>query len=91
MSVHKKTNISIDVNLDENNIPLEIKWNAPDGGVSEMDTKAVLLSLWDSNKKETLKIDLWVKEMPLDQMQLFFYSLKNELKNLFHPLNLLNK
>ena len=34
MSIHKKTNISIDVNLDENNIPLEMKWNAPDGVVS---------------------------------------------------------
>ena len=36
-----------------------MKWNAPDGGITDMDTKAVLLSLWDSNKKETLKIDLW--------------------------------
>ena len=84
MSIHKKTNISIDVNLDENNIPLEMKWNSPDGGVSEMDTKAVLLSLWDSNKKETLKIDLWVKEMPLDQMQLFFYQTLVSLSDTFY-------
>ena len=84
MSIHKKTNISIDVNLDENNIPLEMKWNAPDGGVSQMDTKAILLSLWDSNKKETLKIDLWVKEMPLDQMQLFFHQTLVSLSDTFY-------
>ena len=74
MSIHKKTNISIDVNLDENNIPLEMKWNAPDGGVSEMDTKAMLLSFWDAEQQETLKMDLWVKDMPMDQMQLFFHQ-----------------
>ena len=51
-----------------------MKWNAPDGGVSEMDTKAIL-SLWDSNKKETLKIDLWVKEMPSIKCNYFFIKL----------------
>ena len=74
MAIHKKTKITIDVNLDENNIPEEMRWTAPDGGVSDMDTKAMLLSFWDSENQETLKMDLWVKEMPVDQMQLFFHQ-----------------
>ena len=74
MAIHKKTKITIDVNLDENNVPEEMKWTAPDGGVSDMDTKAILLSFWDSENQETLKMDLWVKEMPVDQMQLFFHQ-----------------
>ena len=85
MSIHKKTNISIDVNLDENNIPLEMKWNAPDGGVSQMDTKAIFFH-YGIRIKKTLKIDLWVKEMPLDQMQLFFYQTLVSLVILFTEL-----
>lgn len=74
MAIVKKTKITIDVNLDENNIPEQMQWTAPDGGVSEMDTKAMLLSFWDAEQQETLKMDLWVKDMPMDQMQLFFHQ-----------------
>ena len=74
MAIVKNTQITIDVNLDENNIPEQMQWTAPDGGVSEMDTKAMLLSFWDAEQQETLKMDLWVKDMPMDQMQLFFHQ-----------------
>lgn len=84
MAIHKKTKITIDVNLDENNIPEEMRWTAPDGGVSDMDTKAMLLSFWDSENQETLKMDLWVKEMPADQMQLFFHQTLVSLSDTFY-------
>ena len=84
MAIHKKTKITIDVNLDENNIPEEMRWTAPDGGVSDMDTKAMLLSFWDSENQETLKMDLWVKEMPVDQMQLFFHQTLVSLIDTFY-------
>ena len=84
MAIHKKTKITIDVNLDENNIPEEMRLTAPDGGVSDMDTKAMLLSFWDSENQETLKMDLWVKEMPVDQMQLFFHQTLVSLSDTFY-------
>tara|TARA_S200000501_G_scaffold363985_1_gene395559 strand:+ start:433 stop:771 length:339 start_codon:yes stop_codon:yes gene_type:complete len=84
MAIKKKTQISIDVNLDENNIPEEMKWTASDGGVSEKKTKAVLLSFWDSENQETLKMDLWVKDMPVDQMQLFFHQTLMSLSETFY-------
>ena len=84
MAIHKKNKITIDVNLDENNIPEEMRWTAPDGGVSDMDTKAMLLSFWDSENQETLKMDLWVKEMPVDQMQLFFHQTLVSLSDTFY-------
>ena len=74
MAIVKNTQITIDVNLDENNIPEQMQWTAPDGGVSKKDTKAMLLSFWEAEQQETLKMDLWVKDMPLDQMQLFFHQ-----------------
>ena len=84
MAIHKKTKITIDVNLDENNVPEEMRWTAPDGEVSDMDTKAMLLSFWDSENQETLKMDLWVKEMPVDQMQLFFHQTLVSLSDTFY-------
>ena len=38
------------------------------------ESKALFLSVWDSEKKESLRIDLWTKEMPLDEMKIFFHQ-----------------
>ena len=70
----KKTQISFDVELDENKIPEKISWSASDGGVSDEKSKAVFLSVWNHKSQETLKIDLWTKDMPLDQMNVFFHQ-----------------
>jgi|TARA_B110000438_G_scaffold288315_1_gene321605 gliding motility-associated protein GldC len=70
----KKTQISFDVELDENKIPEKISWSASDGGVSDEESKAVFLSVWNHESQETLKIDLWTKDMPLDQMNVFFHQ-----------------
>lgn len=34
----------------------------------------MLLSIWDANNQETLRIDLWTKDMPVDQMKVFFHQ-----------------
>ena len=74
MATSKESSISIQICLDENKIPETIQWSAPDGGVENSVAKALLLSLWDSKTQETLRIDLWVKDMPIDQMQRFFHQ-----------------
>ncbi len=69
----KFSEIKFKIELDEDNIPEKILWNASDGpseGLAE--AKSVNLSLWDSEKKETLRIDLWSKEMPIDEMKRFY-------------------
>ena len=70
----KVSPISIEITLDENKVPEKIKWSAPDGGVNNENAQAMLLSLWDGEKQETLRMDLWIKEMPLDQMKIFFHQ-----------------
>ncbi len=67
----KETEITIKVKLDENNIPEEIMWSAPDGGIKDQLSKSIFLSFWDSKQKETLKMDLWTKDMPIDEMKTF--------------------
>jgi gliding motility-associated protein GldC len=66
--------IKFDVTLDENKIPESLKWTAKDGGVENQETKAIMLSVWDSKAKESLRIDLWTKDMPVDEMKIFFHQ-----------------
>lgn len=70
----RKTQITLDIELDENHIPENITWNAQDGGVEKQPTKAALISVWDDTAFEALRIDLWTKDMPVDQMKVFLYQ-----------------
>tara|TARA_B100000941_G_C28369440_1_gene481324 strand:- start:490 stop:819 length:330 start_codon:yes stop_codon:yes gene_type:complete len=81
MNNNKK--IEIDIELDENDIPKKILWSSNDGNKSKEEAKAIFLSLWDSKKIETLKIDLWVKDMPLDQMKIFYYQILRSMSDTF--------
>ena len=62
------------VELDENRVPEKLTWTAQDGGVEAEEAKAMMLSIWDANAQETLRIDLWTKDMPVDEMKLFFHQ-----------------
>lgn len=74
MGVKHNSEIKIAVGLDENRIPEKLSWSADDGGISNMESKAVMLSVWDNKEKETYKINLWTKDMPVDEMKLFFHQ-----------------
>ncbi|MBL7980649.1 MAG: gliding motility protein GldC [Flavobacteriales bacterium] len=69
----RTSDIRLSVQLDENNVPDRIEWEAEDGGVRSS-SKAVLLALWDEQEKNTLRIDLWTKEMTVDEMKAFFHQ-----------------
>ena len=74
MSNSTTSEIKFLIDLDENKIPEKLHWTAKDGGVDAEEAKAILLSIWDSKAQETLRIDLWTKEMPVDEMKLFFHQ-----------------
>lgn len=74
MAVKHTSEIKFTVGLDENKVPEEISWNAQDGGVTDAQTKAIMLSVWDSKAKDTLRMDLWTKDMPVDEMKQFFHQ-----------------
>lgn len=74
MATNKKK-INIEVELDDKNIPTDIKWNATDmEGYDEASCRAMVLSLWDHNRKDTLRLDLWTKDMTVDEMKIFFHQ-----------------
>lgn len=79
-----KSTIELQVELDENRIPEKLHWTAQDGGVKNEEAKAMMLSVWDSNAQETLRIDLWTKDMPVDEMKLFFHQTLVAMSDTFH-------
>jgi gliding motility-associated protein GldC len=69
----RKTHINFTIDLDNNNVPDKILWDAtdkPEEGLSE--TKAISIALWDPQQKNTLRIDLWSKDMPVNEMKRFY-------------------
>ena len=84
MANEHKSEIKIDIELDENRIPERLRWTAKDGGVENEETKAMLLSVWDSENKESLRIDLWTKDMPVDEMKIFFHQTLVAMSDTFH-------
>ena len=70
----KTSEISIKIGLNENKLPLQMKWSANDGNVDNADTKAMFLSLCDPKEKNTMKIDLWTKDLTVDEMKQFFHQ-----------------
>lgn len=72
--MQRNTDITLNVTLDENNTPEQMKWSAIDGGVKHQNMDAFFLSTWNKESQESARIDLWTKEMPVDQMQVFVHQ-----------------
>jgi gliding motility-associated protein GldC len=70
-----KSRITIDVDMDDTRIPESIQWSASETTAERSQkAKAMMLSLWDGGEKTALRIDLWTKDMMLDEMADFFYQ-----------------
>jgi gliding motility-associated protein GldC len=84
MSDINRSEIKFLVELDENRVPEKLLWSAKDGGVELEEAKAIMLSVWDSKAKESMRIDLWTKEMPVDEMKIFFHQTLVAMSDTFH-------
>lgn len=69
-----QSTIALKVELDANRVPEKLSWTAKDGGINNEEAKAMLLSVWDHKAQEALRIDLWTKDMPVDEMKVFFHQ-----------------
>lgn len=71
----KESNLNFRVELDENNIPEKIDWKASDKPKEIPDeTKALFVSVWDDKSSTALRMDLWTKEMSIDEMKMFYIN-----------------
>ena len=74
--VVKSSEIKVKVGLNDANMPVRIDWVSDDNpnGPKSQECKAMLLSLFDKDQRETLKIDLWTTEMQIHEMDRFFFQ-----------------
>ena len=71
-----KSSIIIDILLDPEKVPESIHWNATDSSAAmAQKAKAMCLAFWDPADKTAMRIDLWTKDMMVDEMGEFFYQM----------------
>jgi gliding motility-associated protein GldC len=70
-----KSTITIDIHLDEQKVPEQINWSATDSTADMMQpAKSMMVAFWDAQEKAALRIDLWTKDMMVDEMADFYYQ-----------------
>lgn len=72
----KKSEIKFTVTLDDDNRPVTLQWNAEDSGMEgDKECKAMAIALYDKKDQTTMRIDLWTKDMMVEEMQQFFFEM----------------
>lgn len=84
MANKNTSKIELNVELDDNRVPEKLSWTASDEGILDEEAKAILLSVWDNKAKEALRIDLWTKDMPVDEMKVFFHQTLVAMSDTFY-------
>lgn len=67
----KKSEIRFSIALDEQRVPEAISWTASEQDNQINFAKAINIAIWDRDETGTLKIDLWTKDMPVEEMKYF--------------------
>ena len=70
----KTSEISVKVGTNANNVPVRMKWSAEDGGIDKAEIAGMFLSFWDPKDKNTMKMDLWTKDLTVEEMKQFFHQ-----------------
>lgn len=71
----EKKEIKFTVSLDENHIPEKIEWTASEGGgVENEEIKAMMISVWEPKKRIAKRVDLWTKDMMVDEMKYYHFQ-----------------
>jgi len=79
-----KSTITIDVLLDPNKVPEQINWSASDSTADmAQNAKAMSVAFWDGTDKTALRIDLWTKDMMVDEMADFYYQMMMSMADTF--------
>ena len=80
----EKSTITIDVLLDPNKIPEQINWSASGSSAEQAQkAKAMCIAFWDAADKTALRIDLWTKDMMVDEMADFYYQMMMTMADTF--------
>ena len=79
-----KSTIKIDVQLDPDKIPVQISWAASDNNADMVQkAKAMCVAFWDGADKTAMRIDLWTKDMMVDEMADFYFQMLVSMADTF--------
>lgn len=78
----KTSEIKFTVTFDDNNVPEKIQWSGPESK-GENFTKALMVSFWDAQERNSLRLDLWTKKMMVDEMMLFYHQSLHSMADAF--------
>ena len=71
----EKKEIKFTVSLDENHIPEKIEWTASEGGgIENEEIKAMMISVWEPKTRIAKRVDLWTKDMMVDEMKYYHFQ-----------------
>jgi gliding motility-associated protein GldC len=80
----KSSDITIRVGLDASGVPTKMEWGASDRNNGVLDEcKAMVVALFDKEHRDTLRIDLWTKEMQVMEMDRFMYQILRSLSQTY--------
>jgi gliding motility-associated protein GldC len=65
--------INFKVLIDEDHLPVDIKWEANDAN-EKSHAKSAMIAIWDAKENNTLRMDLWTKDMSVDEMKKFYHQ-----------------
>lgn len=82
--VVQTSDINIKIGLNEEKLPVRIDWDASDNPNGQQVAKAMLVSFFDEETKDTLKIDLWTKDMQVMEMDRFFFQTLRGLADTYY-------
>lgn len=72
----KTSKIIFTVELDDKNLPQKIEWEADDADFKgKREAKTLMLSIWDKQDSVTMGIDLWTKEMLIEEMNIHYHQI----------------
>lgn len=79
-----QSSIKIDVLLDPEKIPEQINWTATDSRAESVNkAKAMCLAFWDGEDRTAMRIDLWTKNMMVDEMADFYHQMLMTMADTF--------
>ena len=79
-----KHRLVVDVTMDENMIPEEINWKSSDEqNSSEENAAAALIYFWNKTQNETFNLDLWTKEMSVEEMNKMMFQMIMTIANTY--------
>ncbi len=81
---NRTAEIKLIVDLDSDDLPTRIEWQASEGQENgPVSCQSMMLSVWDSENQTTAAIDLWIKDTPIDDMNLYFYQVIHKMADTY--------